>query len=229
MNDDGGDVSFFKRKIDELQTKRAERESVKSLEDAFGRSIGELQTIFGSGALDLEKQQVPVYPKSIYQGDAGINAFGLAHHVQPDQFPALLNLVRQGRSEVAHFHFMREVGGQPLSTIISPKWTFAERVVRLLSNDVELIAELSEQGFHPPPPWITLYEFGPVLHVSQGDPHYWLNYVWDSFWESLSLDEQTDFLEAGRKETDAYITTEDWELWVESIRMRDARFRMLEG
>lgn len=221
-------MSFFKRKVEELQTKRAERESLKNLEDTFGKSLSELQTIFGSGSLDLKKQRLPAYPKPIYQDDAGIDAFGLIHHVQPSQFPALLNLVRQGREEVAYFHFMREVDGQLLSTLLSPSWRFSERDVRLLSNDVELIAKLSEQGFHPPPPWITLYEFGPVLHISQGDPHYWLNYVWDSFWESLSLDEQTNFLEAGRKETDAYISTEDWELWVESIRMRDARFRKLE-
>ncbi|WP_269508054.1 hypothetical protein [Burkholderia sp. IMCC1007] len=221
-------MSFFKRKVEELQTKRAEREGLKSLEDAFGKSLGELQTIFGSGALDLEQQQLPAYPKPIYQGDAGIHAFGLVHYVQPGQFPALLSLVRQGRNEVAYFHFIREVDGQSLSTIISPTWRFAERVVRLLSNDVELIAKLSEQGFHPTPPWITLYEFGPVLHISQGDPHYWLNYVWDSFWDSLSLEEQTSFLEEGRKETGAYISAEDWELWVESIRMRDARFRKLE-
>ncbi|RQR61367.1 hypothetical protein DIE18_12740 [Burkholderia sp. Bp9125] len=221
-------MSFFKRRIEALQTKRAERESLKSLEDAFGKPLGELQTIFGSGSLDLRKQQLPAYPKPIYQGDAGINAFGLVHHVQPGQFPTLLTLVRQGREEVAYFHFMREVDGQSLSTIISPAWRFSERDVRLLSNDVELIAKLSEQRFHPTPPWITLYEFGPILHISQGDPHYWLNYVWDSFWESLSLDEQTSFLEEGRKETGAYISAEDWELWVESIRIRDARFRKLE-
>ncbi|MCM3755460.1 hypothetical protein M3665_26435, partial [Bacillus licheniformis] len=105
---------------------------------------------------------------------------------------------------------------------------FAERVVRLLSNDIELIAKLSEQGFHPTPPWIALYEFGPVLHIGQGDPHYWLNYVWDSFWESLSLDEQTSFLKEGREEAGAYISAEDWKLWIQSIRMRDARFRELE-
>lgn len=221
-------MSFFKRKVEELQTKRAEREILKSLEDAFGKPLGELQTIFGSGSLDLKKQQLPTYPKPIYQGDAGINAFGLVHHVQPGQFPVLLDLVRQGREEVAYFHFMREVDEQLLSTILSPTWRFSERDVRLLSNDVELIAKLSEQGFHPPPPWITLYEFGPVLHISEGDPHYWLNYVWDAFWESLSLDEQTSFLEEGRKETSDYISAEDWELWVESIRMRDARFRKLE-
>ncbi|UVE53827.1 hypothetical protein [Burkholderia sp. EMB26] len=221
-------MSFFKRKVEELQTKRAERESLKSLEDAFGRSLGELQAIFGSGAIDLEQQQLPTYPKPIYQGDAGINAFGLVHHVQPGQFPALLNLVRQGRDEVAYFHFIREVDGQSLSTIISPTWRFAERVVRLLSNDIELIAKLSEQGFHPTPPWIALYEFGPVLHIGRGDPHYWLNYVWDSFWESLSLDEQTSFLKEGREEAGAYISAEDWKLWIQSIRMRDARFRELE-
>ncbi|RQU57105.1 hypothetical protein [Burkholderia cenocepacia] len=221
-------MSFFKRKVEELQTKRAERESLKSLEDAFGRSLGELQAIFGSGAIDLEQQQLPTYPKPIYQGDAGINAFGLVHHVQPGQFPALLNLVRQGRDEVAYFHFIREVDGQSLSTIISPTWRFAERVVRLLSNDIELIAKLSEQGFHPTPPWIALYEFGPVLHIGQGAPHYWLNYVWDSFWESLSLDEQTSFLKEGREEAGAYISAEDWKLWIQSIRMRDARFRELE-
>ncbi|MBR7969722.1 hypothetical protein [Burkholderia cenocepacia] len=221
-------MSFFKRKVEELQTKRAEWESLKSLEDAFGRSLGELQAIFGSGAIDLEQQQLPTYPKPIYQGDAGINAFGLVHHVQPGQFPALLNLVRQGRDEVAYFHFIREVDGQSLSTIISPTWRFAERVVRLLSNDIELIAKLSEQGFHPTPPWIALYEFGPVLHIGQGDPHYWLNYVWDSFWESLSLDEQTSFLKEGREEAGAYISAEDWKLWIQSIRMRDARFRELE-
>ncbi|AXE92513.1 hypothetical protein [Paraburkholderia terricola] len=221
-------MSFFRRKVEELQTKRAERESLKSLEETFKKPLNDLQVIFGSGPLDLRRRQLPAYPKPIYQGDAGINAFGLVHHVQLTQFLALLNLVRQGRQEVAYFHFAREVDGQSLSTIISPTWRFSERDVRLLSNDFELITTLSEQGFHPPPPWITLYEFGPVLHISQGDPHYWLNYVWDPFWESLSLDKQTEFLEEGRKETVAHISDEDWELWVESIRMRDVRFRKLE-
>lgn len=221
-------MSFLKRKVEELQTRRAEREALKSLEETFGKPLSELRGIFSTGSLDLRGRQLPVYPKPIYQGDAEINAFGLVHHVQPDQFPALLNLVRQGRQEVAYCHFTREVDGQSLSTIISPTWRFSERDVRLLSNDLELIAALSEQGFHPPPPWVTLYEFGPVLHISQGDQHYWLNYVWDPYWESLSLDEQTSFLDEGRKETVAYISAEDWELWVESVRMRDARYRQLE-
>jgi len=162
-------------------------------------------------------------PASSWSG----RAFGLVHHVQPDQFPALLNRVRQGRQEVGYFHFVREVDGQSLNTILSPTWRLSGRDVRLLSNDIELIATLSAQGFHPPPPWITLYEFGPVLHISQGDLHFWLNHVWDPFWESLGLDEQTGFLQEGKKETAAYIPDEDWKLWVESIRMRDARFREL--
>jgi hypothetical protein len=215
----------LKRKVEELQTRRAERESLKSLEETFGKSLSELRAIFGTGSLDLRGQQLPAYPTPVYQGDAGINAFGLVHHVQPNQFPALLNLVRQGRKEVAYFHFMREVNGRSLNTIISPTWRFSERDVRLLTNDIGLIVTLSEQGFHPPPPWITMYEFGPVLHITQGNPHYWMNYVWDTFWENLTLDEQTRFLEEGRKETIAYIPAEDWDVWVESIRMRDARYR----
>ena len=220
-------MSFLKRKVEELQTRRAEREALKSLEETFGKPLSELRGIFGAGSLDLRGRQLPVYPQPIHQGDAGINAFGLVHHIEPNQFPGLLNFVRQDRQEVAYFHFTREVDGQSLSTILSPTWRFSERDVRLLSNDLELIATLSEQGFHPPPPWMTLYEFGPVLHIGQGDQHYWLNYVWDPFWESLSLDEQTRFLDKARKETVAYISAEDWELWVESIRMRDARFRDL--
>ncbi|NIF76895.1 hypothetical protein F3J20_05695 [Paraburkholderia sp. Cy-641] len=221
-------MSFFKRKAEELQIKRAERESTRSLEKTFRKSLSELKALFATGPHDLEKLRHSAYPKPIYQGDVGIHAFGLVYHVQPHQFPVLLNLTRQGRKEVSYLHFERVLDGYSLHTIVSPEWRFAQRDVRLLSNDVELLAALSTQGFQPPPPWITLYELGLVLYVTQGDAHFWLNYVWDPFWESLSLEEQDGYLARARMETATYILEGDWAEWVESVRMRDARYRKLE-
>lgn len=219
----------FKRKIEELQVRRAERENAKALEKAFGESLRELQSIFASGPGDLQKRQLPDYPRVTYLGrDYRVHASAQVHHIESHQFPAFLNLVREGRRETSHLHFVREHGELSLHTILGRVPKLSGLDVRLLSNDVALIDALAQKRFNPPAPWIALYEFGPVLHVNQGDENYWLNYVWDPFWRSLTLDEQTAFVAVAREETAAYISDADWAIWVESVRMRDARYRVLE-
>lgn len=219
----------FKRKIEELQIRRAERENAKALEEAFGQSLGALQSIFASGPGDLERSRLPNYPGVTYLGrDYRVDAFAQTHHIESHQFPAFFNVVRDGRRETTPLHFVREHGAHSLHTILAHVPKFSGLDVQLLSNDVGLIDALAGKRFNPPAPWIALYEFGPVLHVSQGDENYWLNYVWDPFWESLTLDEQTAFVARARKETAAYISDADWAIWVEGVRMRDARYRALE-
>lgn len=226
-------MSFFKRKVEALQTKRAERENLKGFEDIFRKPLAQLQAIFATSVdLGERARKLPSYPGVRHLGELGIHAFGLIYHVEPARFPVLLNLVKDGRQEVEYFHFVRDEGGQSSSsfhTLVSLESRFSGRDVRLLSDDMELLSTLAMQGFHPPPPWIALFEFGPTLHVSQGDPHDWMGSVWDPFWESLSLDEQARFLENRRKETASFISEDDWQLWVESIRMRDARYREIDG
>lgn len=216
----------LKRKIEELQARRAEREIAKALEETFGHSLAQLQTIFAGGPECLGKSVLPPYPKATcLDSEYRIDAFAQTHHIESHQFPLFLNLVHEGRKESSHLHFAREHNGHSLHTIITHLPKFSGIDVRLVSNDVDLITALAGMRFNPPAPWIALYELGPVLHVSQGDENYWLNYVWDPFWESLTLEQQTAFIARSRTETVAYISESDWEEWVGSVRMRDARYR----
>lgn len=215
----------FKRMTENLQAKRAEKAGLKDLERIFGESLERLRQIFASGPSQLIDQPVPPYPGGRFLGEIGINAYSQTHHVEAEQFPTFLNIVRHERRPVGRFSYQREVNGCPLSTILSLESRFGGRVVRMLSNDVELMSNIAAGQFNPPPPWIAWYELGPILHVSQGDAHYWLNYIWDPYWGSLSLDAQDAYLAHKRLETIAYISDEDWGDWVDSIRRRDRRTR----
>lgn len=216
---------MFKRMAEQLQSRRIEKANVAEFETIFGKTLVQLQNVFSAGPDDLGGEPLPAYPGARFLGELGLNAFGQTHHIEVEQFPRFLNLVRQGRHEVAWLHHNRESGGVTYSTLLSSDSRFAGRAVRVLSNDIDLIRAFHAEGFHPPPPWIAWYEQGPFIHATQGDLEYWFLYVWDRYWESLSLAEQDAFLKARRAGTRGYISDEDWEDWLLSIRMRDRRSR----
>ena len=139
-------------------------------------------------------------------------------------FPRYLNIIREDRKEVAWRHYERD----GLHTLVTNDEQLSGKNVRLLTNDVDLLRKLASSGFYPPCPWIAFYELGSLAHATQGDAEYWYHNIWDPFWESLSLDEQSVFLDKKRAETLDYLTDEEWADWVEGIRWRDPRYRQLE-
>ncbi|KVP45111.1 hypothetical protein WL12_03730 [Burkholderia ubonensis] len=64
-----------------------------------------------------------------------------------------------------------------------------------------------------------------MIYTLQGDAQYWYENVWDRYWESLSLTEQDAIIEERRSSTNAYLSEEEWEEWLEAVRTRDARYR----
>ncbi|MEN2475119.1 hypothetical protein [Burkholderia sp. GS2Y] len=53
----------------------------------------------------------------------------------------------------------------------------------------------------------------------------WYENVWDRYWERLSLAEQDAFIDGRRSSTNAHLSGEEWNEWLDAIRTRDARHR----
>lgn len=115
--------------------------------------------------------------------------------------------------------------GGSIHTFFSSADHYSGKTVSLLTNDVELICSVSAFEFNPPLPWLAWYELGSLIYTLQGDAQYWYENVWDRYWESLSLTEQDAIIEERRSSTNAYLSEEEWEEWLEAVRTRDARYR----
>ncbi|CAG2137999.1 hypothetical protein [Cupriavidus numazuensis] len=199
------------------------RQRLHALPQVFGESLAALQAVFADTPVDLRGANSPNgYPAKEHLGELGLNAILLTQNIEINQFPQYLKMLGGGRDQVANHHY--ESDG--LHTFIAYDDECGGRNVRLLSNDVELLAKVSTSTFHPPPPWIAWYELGPYRPALQGNAEHWFCHVWDPFWESLSLEAQDKFIEASRLRTQAHISNEDWEEgWVYLVRMRDPRYR----
>ncbi|WP_143134786.1 hypothetical protein [Burkholderia ubonensis] len=223
-------MSSLKRMFDqflrERESKRISRALLEEHEAAvvrlFNTSLDALRKTFANTPITLQSTPLPNYPEAVWMGHIGINAFGMTQDIEVEQFPVYFNLVATGNARVGR----RRLGCSGAThTFFSSTDRFSGKTVSLLTSDVELIRAVSAEKFNPPPPWIAWYELGSLIHNLQGDAQYWYENVWDRYWESLSLIEQDAFIEARRLSTNSYLTAEQWEDWVESIRMRDKRYR----
>ena len=217
---------FGLRRQERRLEKRAEKKRREALPHVFGASLSVLEELFSPSSDSLRTEDRPgAYPRVEYLGNIGFNAVLLTQNIEINQFPLYLKVIEESRKEVTFHHYQKD----DLHTFVFHDDEFGGRNMRLLTNDVELVKNLTRLGFHPPPPWIVLYELGPYRPASQGNPEYWACYVWDPFWQSLSLEEQDKLIEEWRPRTRAYISDEDWEEgWVYGMRIRDPRFRARE-
>jgi hypothetical protein len=223
-------VFSLKRKLDELGRARQERRfaeqagrrRIEAVQHVFGISLERLQDVFSA---PVEDERLPAYPLVIYLGDQGVKAFLHTQTIEMDQYPRYLHIIREGREEVTFHHYERD----GLHTFVAQHEEMSGKNIRLLTNDAELLRKLARSGFNPPCPWVAFYELGPFVSATQGNAEYWFNNIWQPFWESLSLDEQSAFLEKKRPESSSYMSEQEWSDWVDGIRLRDARYRDLEG
>ncbi|WP_155836174.1 hypothetical protein [Burkholderia sp. AU4i] len=194
---------------------------MKALEDVFGRTAEALRAGFPA-ALDLAgRQDLPLYPKAVYLGDCGVNAFVQHQNMEINAFPRFLSAVREGGEEVDFLFYRR---GDFVS-LVRFNDELAGRNVWLLTNDVELMVRLALSRFSPPPPWVAWCEHGPFVTYNQGAPEYWYHNIWEPFWSSLTLEEQDQYIEARGVEVRSYLSDEEWEDWVYTTRRSDPRFR----
>ncbi|WP_060196735.1 hypothetical protein [Burkholderia ubonensis] len=208
------------------QSRRASRELLEeqkvAIEQLFEADLTYLRETFAGTPMTLQSESFPDYPGALWMGDLGVRAFCVTQDVEVEQFPVYVNLVVVGRVRVGPRQFVRDGSTH---TFFSSADHYSGKKVRLLTNDVELVRSVSASGFNPPPPWLAWYELGSLIYNLQGDAQYWYENVWDRYWESLSLAEQDAFIEGRRSSTNAYLSEEEWEKWLEAIRTRDARFR----
>ncbi len=141
--------------------------------------------------------------------------------IEPHRLDGYMDLVETGRQSPAPRHFTsRPRDEYDRHVLVSTKSEFSGEMVRLFTNDVELLNTLTAARFNPPAPWVAFPESGPLIFNLQGDAQYWYEHVWDPYWENLSLAEQSDFLTKRKPKR-----IEDWDDRVEAIRTRDPRYR----
>ncbi|KVQ84764.1 hypothetical protein WM24_21115 [Burkholderia ubonensis] len=217
---------MFDQFVRERESRRISRSLFEEHKTAaarlFDTNLNVLRKTFESTLTTLQSASFPNYPGAVWMGHIGVNAFGVTQDIEVEQFPVCFNLVVAGKEQVGRCQFNR---GGATHTFFFSADRFSGKTVSMLTDDVELIRAVSAARFNPPPPWIAWYELGSLIHSLQGDSQYWYENVWDRYWESLSLAEQDAFIEARRSSTNAYLTVEPWDDWVESIRMRDQRYR----
>jgi hypothetical protein len=212
----------------QISARRIERDDIRSLEETFGHTLEQLQALFAKGPVDLANAALPAYPAAVFNGGMGLNAFGAVLDIESSQFPRFLNLVRTSGEENGWLCVRRETAAYVTCTLLRTESRFRGVSVKMLTNDHELLVAIVQDRFNPAPPWIAMYEHGPFLHLPQGEPEYWLEYLWSPYWRSLSLDEQKEFVKSARKDTQAYISDDDWRDWLIDLRMRDPRTRDLD-
>jgi hypothetical protein len=212
----------------QIAARRIERDGIRSLEETFDRTLEELRVLFARGPVDLADASLPAYPPVVFDASAGVNAFGAVFDIESSQFPRFLNLIRTTGEEEGWLCFRRQAAGSATCTLLRTESRFRGVSVKMLTNNREVLLAIAQGRFNPAPPWIAMYEHGPFLHLPQGEPEFWLEYVWSPFWRSLSLDEQKEFVRSARRDTRAYISDDDWRDWLIDLRMRDPRTRDLD-
>lgn len=221
-------MSFFSRfsfSSPENIEKRYYKDQIHVVERVFGTHISVLRNLFPMGANHLQDSCVTL-DQDMDLTPIGINALVRTELMCTEQFPLMVNLLRDGRKESAFRHFERDDDGRKLHTLLATEQRYSGIMVRLLTNDVVLLKAIAAQPFSPPPPWVAWYEEGPTCVLErQGDLEYWLSYVWDKFWLKLSESTQEQYIADWRVKTESYISDVDWEEWIFLMRMRDPRYR----
>ncbi|BCM12954.1 hypothetical protein MAFF241648_21440 [Ralstonia solanacearum] len=221
-------LSRFSPSNPENMEKRYYKEQAQAVERVFGIGVNELRQMFPMDGYNL-KDVGSSDPQDKYLDKLGVNAVVHTEELSIEQFPLLVNILKSGREETTFRHFVRKAPGLNAHTILATEDRFSGKTVRLITNDVELLKTISAARFSPPPPWVAWYELGAVgAAARQGDAEFWYGYVWDRFWNKLSLEEQALYLENWREKTEAYISNEDWSDWVSFVRRRDPKYRERE-
>ncbi len=223
-------MSFFSR-FSPSNPKNMERryykEQAEALERVFGKSIDVLRKLFPM-VEPILRDIGSSDPQDKFLDKLEVNALVHTEEISAEQFPLMMSLLNKGHDEVSLGQFESKTGGQVKRTLLATEDRFSGKTVRLLTNDIELLNSITEAQFTPPPPWVVWLEAGPASAVErQGDIEYWYSYVWDKFWNKLSLSEQEKYLAQWREKA-KHISEADWHDWVLMVRMRDPKYREVQ-
>ncbi|WP_423380806.1 hypothetical protein [Burkholderia sp. LMG 32019] len=216
-------MSFFSRfspSNPENMERRFFKEQAEALEGGVGKSMTELRQLFHVDVI-APAEAICFGSKNKSLEKNGLNAVIHTEEISFEQFPLMVNILKNGRVETSFRLFERSSHGVRRVTMLATEDRFAGKTVRLLTNDVELLRAVAAARFGPPPPWIVWYELGPFQPYTQGDSEYWKNYIWDPYWGSLGVEEKDKFISDWREKTKPYILDEEWVDWVYSVRGRD--------
>jgi len=208
--------------------RRYYKEQAEAIERVFGKSVEALRKLFPMAEPRL-RDIGSSDSQDKFLDKLDVNALVHTEEVSPEQFPLMMSLLNKGREEVSLGQFERSTGGQLKRSLLATEDRFSGKTVRLLTNDIELLNSIVEAKFSPPPPWVVWLELGPASAVArQGDAEYWYDFVWDKFWNKLSLAEQEQYVVQWREKTKPNISEADWNDWVLMVRMRDPKYREVD-
>lgn len=204
---------FSIRRQEKLLSRKLPEDHLVALAHDFGTSSAMFMEVFAKPVEDICFD----YPRIQPLKNIGLNAFLATQNIEPSLFSGYMELIKSGRTKLTNNHY--ENDGK--HSFVAYYDEFNGRNVRLLTNDIALINSLAITKLNPPPPWTAWHELGPHIFNLQGDAQYWYENIWDTYWESLTLEQQDDFLDKHKPK----FSPDEWGDWVEAVRTRDARYR----
>lgn len=168
---------------------------------------------------------LPGYPFFSDMKELGLQAILVLRHIEIETFPRYLSCVRKGYEEVRLLHYQKD----DFHTFVSFNDELGGRNAYVLTNSVELVANLAKEEFSPPPPWVAWCYYGPFVRYNEGAEQYWDLNIWTPFWTRLTPEERDAYIEKRSAIALSYMSPEEWDDWVFSTRQNDPEYKKRHG
>lgn len=190
------------------------RSNMATLERVYATTLTEFQQVFQDSPDNLCNVQLPCYPGARHLGALGINAVLQSQLIESALLPDFIRLLQEDHQQVGDLHYSRRTSsrvGAGGDIYVSAEPQFSGQLIRVLTNEIDVLHKLAAAHFNPPLPWKLFPELGLPIRVSQGDAQYWYENIWDPYWHSLTTTEQDDFMRDKRPSPE----------WEDALRWRE--------
>ncbi|NIF53708.1 hypothetical protein [Burkholderia sp. Ax-1724] len=191
----------------------------------FSHSFEVMKSVFQQPMESAEISGLPEFPPISNVADLGLPAVLVIRHMEIESFPRYLGSVRKGYEEVGLFHYQKD----NFHTFVSFSDELGGRNAYVLTNSIDLVVELAQEEFSPPPPWIAWCHYGPFVRYNEGAEQYWDVNIWTPFWRHLMPEARDAYIDRRSVAALAYMSDEEWGDWVYSTRKNDPEYRERHG
>ncbi|ASL46688.1 hypothetical protein bAD24_III04820 [Burkholderia sp. AD24] len=189
------------------------RSNIATLERAYATTLTELRQVFEGLPDNLYNARLPSYPGARHLGELGINAVLQSQLIETTLLPDFIRILQEDHQQIGDRHYSRTSSrvGSGGDIYVSAEPQFSGQLIKVLTNEVDVLHKLAAANFNPPLPWTLFPELGLPIRVSQGDAQYWYENIWDPYWHSLSTTEQDKFMRDKQPSPE----------WEEALRWRE--------
>lgn len=150
----------------------------------------EIREIFSKDKFSLYAGSA--YPEKFDMSEAKIYAYLVKILVTEDSYKNFIAILKR--------HFSTNFDNIKNKPIVQEGIAFAiihefkGLTINLITNNIQLLNDIDSAKLDTRPPWIVFPELDPrYLGSLQGDMDYWFCYIWDPFWNNLSLEERKSY------------------------------------